>query len=83
MQFRHLLIFLIFLLTIQFQVSTAMDSQHPAFTQNISPEHLPGSNMIGAGRGRRVQQAKSTQATQEANSQPQTHDQSGQQSTQK
>ncbi|CAL2047568.1 unnamed protein product [Caenorhabditis brenneri] len=47
-----------------------MDNQHPAFTQNISPEHIPGSNMIGAGRGRRVQNWKATQATNAASHQP-------------
>lgn len=57
-----------------------MDDNGTVPTQRNVPEHIPGSNMIGAGRGRRVQDWKDKKATEAKNipqqppNRPQQHD---------
>lgn len=56
-----------------------MDDNGTVPTGRNVPEHIPGSNMIGAGRGRRVQDWKKGQAgtdniPQQPPNQPQQHD---------
>lgn len=56
-----------------------MDDNGTVPTQRNVPEHIPGSNLIGAGRGRRVQDWKNKKETEAQNipqqppNQPQQH----------
>lgn len=84
MKFHNFLIVsLIFSVFLVFVGSTAeingMESQNPSSAQNNAPEHIPGSNMIGAGRGRRVQNWKATQGANTESNPSQAHDQQPQQ----
>ncbi|PIC30412.1 hypothetical protein B9Z55_021659 [Caenorhabditis nigoni] len=84
MKLLSLVVFLITLLSIfVFPTSSAvlknMDDNGTVPTQRNVPEHIPGSNMIGAGRGARVQDWKKSQTTkdnipQAPPNRPQQHD---------
>ncbi|CAC51072.1 uncharacterized protein CELE_Y39B6A.5 [Caenorhabditis elegans] len=73
MKFFTFLLVLITTLSVLFSgVSAEMDSKTPENApKSNAPEHIPGSNMIGAGRGHRVQNWKSSQGATDKSDQPQ------------
>ncbi|EFO94060.1 hypothetical protein CRE_27854 [Caenorhabditis remanei] len=83
MKFLHIFLiafsFLTILTVAQGVSLNNMDDNGTVPTQRNVPEHVPGSNMIGAGRGRRVQDWKKSKTTsekipQQPPNQPQQHD---------